>query len=71
MEKRNIERINQLTQLSRERELTQEEQKERKKLRENYLAAFRGQMRAQLENTVVQYPDGSRAALKDVAQKKR
>lgn len=71
MEKRDIERINQLTQISRERELTHEERMERQQLRENYLAAFRGQMRAQLDHTVVQYPDGSRAALKDVARKKR
>ena len=66
MEKRDIERISALTKLSRERELTSEEQAERKRLRENYLKAFRGQFRAQLENTVVEYPDGSRTPLKDV-----
>lgn len=70
MEKRNLERISQLTQISRERELTSEEQAERQSLRAAYLKAFRGQMRAQLDNTVVQYPDGSRESLRDAAKKK-
>lgn len=71
MDRRSIERINQLTQMARERELSAEELAERQKLREAYLKAFRGQMRQQLENTVVQYPDGSRAALRDVARRKK
>ena len=70
MERRDIERISALTQLSRERELTPEEQAERQALRENYLKAFRGQFRAQLDNTVVEYPDGSRTSLKDANKKK-
>lgn len=70
MERRDIERINALTQISRERELTPEEQAERKALRENYLKAFRSQFRAQLDNTVVEYPDGSRASLKDANKNK-
>lgn len=71
MDRRSIERINQLTQISRERELSAEELAERQRLREAYLKAFRGQMRQQLENTVVQYPDGSRAALRDVTRRKK
>ena len=70
MERRDIERINALTQISRERELTPEEQAERKALRENYIKAFRSQFRAQLDNTVVEYPDGSRTSLKDANKKK-
>lgn len=70
MEKANIDRINYFTQLSRERELTPEEQAERKRCREAYLKAFRGQMRAQLNQTVVQYPDGSRVPLTETAKKK-
>ena len=70
MERRDIERINALTQISRERELTPEEQAERKALRENYLKAFRSQFRAQLDSTVVEYPDGSRTSLKDANKKK-
>lgn len=70
MERANIERINALTQISRERELTPEEQKEREERRAAYLKAFRAQMRGQLENTVVEYPDGSRVSLREAAQKK-
>ena len=70
MERRDIERINALTQISRERELTPEEQAERKALRENYLKAFRSQFRAQLDNTVVEYPDGSRTSLRDANKNK-
>lgn len=70
MEKRNIDRISELTRLSRERELTAEEQAERKILRENYLKAFRGRMRAQLENTVVEYPDGTQKPLSEASRKK-
>lgn len=71
MEKRDIERINQLTRISRERELTGEERAERQRLRENYLMAFRSHFRTQLDHTVVEYPDGSRASLKDAARRKK
>ena len=70
MEKANIERINALTRISRERELTSEEQKEREERRAAYLKAFRAQMRGQLDNTLVEYPDGSRVSLREAAQKK-
>ena len=70
MERGNIERINQLTQLSRERELTPAEQEERAGLRAAYLKAFRAQMRGQLENTVVEYPDGSRVPFREAGKKR-
>ena len=60
MEQMNLKRINELTAISRERELTAEEQAERQQLRQDYLKAFRAQMRQSLDNTVVEYPDGSR-----------
>ena len=68
MERANIDRINELTALSRIRELTHEEQKERHERRQAYLKAFKAQMRVQLEHTVVEYPDGSRKAFKDVGR---
>lgn len=71
MERANIERINALTEISRRRELTEEEQAERKRLREAYLKAFRSQMRAQLDSTVVEYPDGTRKPLREVGQVNR
>lgn len=69
MEQMNLKRINELTAISRQRELTAEEQAERQQLRQEYLKAFRAQMRQQLDNTVVEYPDGSRMPLRDVTRK--
>ncbi len=60
-----IERISALTRLSRERELTPEEQAERAELRRQYVDHFKASTRQTLENTLVQYPDGSRVPLKD------
>ena len=68
MERANIESLNELTALSRVRELTHEEQKERHERRQAYLQAFKSQMRVQLDNTVVEYPDGSRKAFKDAGR---
>lgn len=70
MEERNLKRISELTRISRERELTAEEQQERHVLRQNYLKAFRSQFRTQLDHTVVEYPDGSRTSLREAAQRK-
>ena len=69
MEQMNLKRINELTAISRERELTAEEQAERQQLRQNYLKAFRAQMRQQLDSTIVEYPDGSRMPLRDAGKK--
>lgn len=71
MDRASIERINCLTAISRQRELTAEEQAERKQLREAYLRAFRSQMRAQLENTVVEYPDGTRIPFQEAGRENR
>ena len=71
MERQNIERINELSRIARERELTAEEAAERQERRQAYLKAFRAQMRGQLENTVVQYPDGSKVSLREAAQQKK
>ena len=45
MEKVKVDRINELARLSKERELTPEETKERDELRREYLAEFRRQLR--------------------------
>ena len=66
MERANIDRINELSRLARERELTPAEQAERAQLRAAYLKAFRAQFKQQLENTIVEYPDGTKKPLKDV-----
>ena len=68
MDLENIKRINELTELSRKRELTEAEQAERKRRRDAYLKEFREQMRAQLDNTVVEYPDGTRKPFRDAGR---
>lgn len=70
MEKANLERINALTAISRERELTPEEQAERQERRQAYLKAFRAQMRQHLDSTVVEYPDGTRMPLSETTKMK-
>lgn len=52
-EEKLIKRINELTKISRERELTPGEVEERKKLRSAFLENFRAGFRQQLEDTVV------------------
>ena len=64
MEHEKVERISELTRISRERELTPEEQAERAALRKEYLDGFRENMRQVLEGVVIQRPDGSKEPLK-------
>lgn len=59
MQQRKMDRISELTRLSRERELTAEEQKERQQLREEYIREFRSNMKQILDNTTVERPDGT------------
>lgn len=44
--------------------LTAEEIADRDRLRQEYIAEFRKNFRAQLDNTVIEYPDGTRKSLK-------
>lgn len=65
MEKQKIARINELAKKSKTPEgLTESEQQEQATLRAEYLAEFRASFTGQLENTVIQRPDGSRERLK-------
>lgn len=63
MEKSKIDRINQLSRLARERELTEDEQRERAALRQEYIAEWRESTIALLENTYIQTPDGKKHKL--------
>lgn len=51
MEQKRIDRISELTRISRQRELTDEEKAEREKLRREYVDAFKSSLVSQLENT--------------------
>lgn len=65
MDQTKIDRINELARKSRSPEgLTPEEKTEQAALRGEYVAAIRANLTAQLEHTVIQYPDGSRKKLK-------
>ena len=65
MEQAKIARINELAKKKRETGLTDEEAAEQMALREEYLAEFRASFKGTLDQTVVEYPDGSRRSLSD------
>ena len=64
MEQTKLDRINELSRLARERELTEAERAERELLRKEYLAEWRESTIAVLENTYIQTPDGKKHKLK-------
>ncbi len=64
MDKTKIDRINELARKSRETELTPAEKAEQQQLRAEYIAAFRGSLKKQLDNIDIVHPDGTKEALK-------
>lgn len=64
MEKEKLNRINELAKKSKETELTEEEKAEQAALRQEYINEIRASFGAMLDNTVIQYPDGTRKSLK-------
>lgn len=58
-----MDRISELTALSRQRELTEEEKAERKALREEYLADWRRSTIDVLENTYIVDENGNKRKL--------
>ena len=63
MESRKLERLSELTALSRTRELTEPEKAERELLRNEYRAAVTGSLRADLGALTIEEPDGTRHGL--------
>ena len=64
MEQHKIDRINELARKAKTEEgLTPEELAERDALRREYIAAHRESLIRHLENTYIQYPDGTRKKL--------
>lgn len=63
MEKEKLERISHLSRLARERELTNEEIKERMDLRGQYIAEMRQSLKHTLDHTYIQKPDGTKEKL--------
>ena len=64
MTEADIKRINELYHKSKAEGLTDEEKAEQKKLREDYVAAIRGNIRSQLENVKVVDENGNEIPLK-------
>ena len=64
MEQAKIDRINQLARKAKTPEgLTPEEIAERDVLRREYIDSYKRSLVAQLDNTFIQYPDGSKRKL--------
>ena len=59
-----IARINELARKSKTEGLSEEEAKEQSALRQEYLAVFRANLTAQLDNTYLVRPDGSKEKLR-------
>jgi uncharacterized protein YnzC (UPF0291/DUF896 family) len=64
MEKAKLDRINELAKKSKETPLTEEELAEQYELRQEYIREIRMSFGAMLDNTVIQYPDGTKKSLK-------
>ena len=70
MEKQKVERINELARKSKLQELTEEEKAEQAALRQEYILEIRASFGAMLDNTTIQYPDGTKKKFTEVAKKK-
>lgn len=64
-----IDRINFLARKSKCEGLNEAEKLEQEKLRREYIDAYKANLRAQLDNTVVVRPDGSKERLSDKKKK--
>ena len=64
MEKHKVERINELARKSKVQELTEEEKAEQAALRQEYILEIRASFGAMLDNTTIQYPDGTKKSLR-------
>lgn len=65
MEQCKLDRISELTRISRQRELTAEEADERQVLREEYLAEWRASTKAALDSVYVMDENGVKRKLTD------
>lgn len=71
MEKEKLDRINYLAKKAKQEPLSEEELAEQKALRAEYIAEFRASFTGILENTVIQYPDGSKQSLPNYRDSKK
>ena len=64
MDKKQIDRINELARKKKEAGLTEEEAAEQAALRQQYISEWRENMRAMLDGMIIQRPDGTQETLK-------
>lgn len=64
MDEKKIERMKELSRIAKERTLSFEEQTERDGLRQEYLAAIRRNLEAQLDHTYILEADGTKRKLR-------
>ncbi len=69
MNQKRLDRINELARKQKSAGLTEAERTEQKKLRAEYLAEFRRNLRGQLENISFVEPDGSITPLSTLRKK--
>ena len=70
MEQWEYDRISELTRISRERELTPEEQEERAQLRRKYIDSFKRSLTSQLDMTYIVDEKGNKTKLERKKSKK-
>ncbi|PRY84106.1 DUF896 family protein [Alkalibacterium olivapovliticus] len=73
LEKKKLDRINDLVRKERNEGLTEEEKTEQKALREEYIQAFRSGMKNQIEGMKIVDPDGNDVTpdkVKDIQKEK-
>lgn len=70
MEKIKIERINQLAKKKKTVGLNADELAEQKALYKEYIGEFRANLTSQLDNMVIQNPDGTKVDVKNLKKKK-
>lgn len=64
MEKKKLDRINELAKIKKERPLTPEEESEKAELYKEYIEEIRASFGATLDNTIIRRPDGTEEHLK-------
>ena len=64
-----ITRINELYHKSQKEGLTGAEKEEQAQLRREYVASIRANLKGQLDNMVIEHPDGSREKVSDRRKK--
>ena len=69
MEKEKISRINELAKKKKSQGLTEAEQAEQNSLRQEYISEFKASLTGQLDNMVIEKPDGTKINVKDLKKK--